>query len=669
MITTYPYPELFLRNDVHKDMIITDGYVSIADGAFVYHDYTYLLTNDDLKSVPQITEMLTDGKSLDFGCSNSNYIDFSIAADVVPLIKKKCRVYMWLDNRVETLFKVGVYYITSDKATADRNYRNVTAYDKLNEMNKADVTDWYNSQFPNPDSRVTVGDFRRSFCRYFGLQDLTDTSEMVNDNVAFGKNISPNEGSFIDGQTILRAICSANGGFGNIDRDGNFRCICLVQSLIGLYPAIDLYPSEDLLPREEHTTIIEQSYYIPPLAYEDYYTENITKVCIKDDNDSIGVTVGEDGNDYILEGNFIFMGKDATELEEIATRLLHRITGLAYMPFDVRAHGNPIFEVGDAVRFRTGDVRVNSYILKRTLSGTSALEDQYSSTGDQYRDDKAGDLSSSVQKLVNKTAKLTKNIEGVTVELEDLENDVATEFRIQQGQINLKVSQGDVSSSLSVESGRVTLNSNRLVVNSDNFKLDENGNAEFSGTLKGAKIEAGSTLMAYDQYSSHFTAMSYAGFYLVDTSNNNRELISLNEDNFYLRSSLYSGCYAWIHTDSTGMSELILNNSNGQHLIINSNGGIGSGQSVLNLSGSGLTFNSLQVLTEMSNLDASKLQGTIASANLPSNLLTTSSTIQTSQINFGKRFTAHGTSNDYTMTLQTITIGTTRYVMYAEEQP
>lgn len=633
MVRNYAYADLFLRNDVQKDLIITDGIVTVEGGHFVYNNYTYLLTNDDLKSVPKIYEMLTDEKSLDFGRCNSNYIEFSIAADVIKLIGKKCRVYMYLDNRVETIFKVGVYYITSDKATADRNYRNIVAYDKLKEMKEADVTDWYNSLFPNDDSVISVGAMRSSFCQHFNVLDATDTSEMVNDAVTCGKNISAGDGGMIDGDTILRAMCSANGGFGNMDRDGKFRTICLPQGLIGLYPAIDLYPSEDLYPSQDKTTLISQAYYIPPLDYEDYYTENITKVCIRDDDDSVGVTVGAEGNDYILEGNFIFFNKTSEELTEIATRLLGRIQNLCYMPYSVRAFGNPCYEVGDAVRFRTGDVRVNSYILKRTLTGTIALEDEYQSVGNQYRDDKAGDLSVSVQKLINRTAKIKKDVDGVSVELEDFENDTETEFSVIQGQINLKVStgefnsaisnlgnqismkvsQGDVGSSLSLESGQVTLSSNRLIVDSTNFKLDGSGNAKFSGTLEGATIKSGTTITAYNSDSSHWTSLGSDGLWIKE-SGSGQNSVDIMPQNIYLREPSYASNYVWAYVDSVTHRSQLLLSGNGGSIYLQSNGSIGAGSNTIALTGGGLTFNGNYVLTTVSTLDASKLSGTIPSS-------------------------------------------------------
>lgn len=51
------------------------------------------------------------------------------------------------------------------------------------------------------------------------------------------------------------------------------------------------------------------------------------------------------------------------------------------------------------------------------------------------------------------------------------------------GQIALKVSQGRVSSELSLETGQVTISGNRLVVDSDNFKLSANGNVTATGTF------------------------------------------------------------------------------------------------------------------------------------------------------------------------------------------
>lgn len=538
MIDNYPYAELFLENDVQKDFIITDGVVSIAGGTLIYNDYTYLLTNDDLKSVPKVYEMLTDEKDLDFGRCNSNYIEFSIAANVIPLIGKNCRVYLWMNNDVNTLFRVGKYKITSDKATADRNYRNIVAYDKLNDMKTADVTAWYNSLFPTEETIISVRQMRTSFCSYFGIDDITDESNMVNDLVTCGKTIQPSDGGIIQGETILRAVCSINGGFGNVSRNGDFRCIVLKSGLIGLYPRVDLYPSGELYPREEVTTFIGSGYYIPPLPYEDYYTEKITKVQIREDDDDLGVAVGEEGNAYILTGNFILFGKGAEELEAIAERLLDKIKGMSYMPFgSVRAMGNPVFEVGDPVRFRTGDTVINTYILKRTLTGTIALDDEYEAVGNQYRDDNSTNIANDVTKLKSKTIKIERNVDRFAVELSDFETDTAAEFAVQSDAINMKVSYGEVSSQLSIEPDTVYLRSNRLVVESSNFTLDGTGNATFSGAVDAATIYGCDIVGSYiySNGSDSYAELSN-GSVFVSPSQASSAIVSM-------RTSLWSGTY------------------------------------------------------------------------------------------------------------------------------
>ena len=669
----YQYSELFLQSSVQKDFIITDGVVSVAGGSFVYNDYTYLLTNDNLKSVPKIYETLCDDENLDFGSCRSNYIEFSIAADIIPLIGKNCRVYIWMNNDVRTLFRIGKYKIKSDKATADRNYRNVVAYDKMDEMLNADVTDWYESLFPSDASIISVRAMRQSFCQHFGIDDETDTSDMVNDLVTCGKTIHPSSGSYISGETILRAICSANGGFGNIDRDGDFRCIVLPIGIVGLYPRVDLYPSDDLYPREDISSLISQGAYIPPLPYEDYYTSEITRIQIREDDEDQGVMVGEEGNDYILEGNFIFFGKDASELEAIATRLLGRIGNTSYMPFGpVHAFGNPTYEVGDPVRFRTGDTKIHSYILKRTITGTIALDDEYEAVGNQFRDDKSSNLSSSVDKLKSKTAKIEVNVDNLTSELSDLDTRESSHFTQTSGAITAEITrateaegtlstsisttasgltaeitrateaEGTLSSRITANAGQIALkvtksqlvddlddeigssieitenkiefkSSGTLIVNTTNFKLDARGNSEFSGTVKGATIEGG-TLTIGDTVGSYGKIQIYNDGQLTASPN--------ASSGSYLRiatvahgtggggiTGYSSALQIYDDVDNVGISV-------GQEGIFVRSGTPIHGIGDVEITPSGIEINNNSVLTTGSSIPASNLTGSISTSLL-----------------------------------------------------
>jgi hypothetical protein len=55
--------------------------------------------------------------------------------------------------------------------------------------------------------------------------------------------------------------------------------------------------------------------------------------------------------------------------------------------------------------------------------------------------------------------------------------------------IDLKVSKGDISSQISVETGQVTIGSNRLVIDSDNFKLNGSGEIVATGSLSSESLD------------------------------------------------------------------------------------------------------------------------------------------------------------------------------------
>lgn len=68
--------------------------------------------------------------------------------------------------------------------------------------------------------------------------------------------------------------------------------------------------------------------------------------------------------------------------------------------------------------------------------------------------------------------------------------------------ISTKVSKGSVSSEISQEAGQITIQSNRLVVDSTNFKLKSNGDAEFSGKITGGSISIVGSAFAFSVNSS-----------------------------------------------------------------------------------------------------------------------------------------------------------------------
>lgn len=73
--------------------------------------------------------------------------------------------------------------------------------------------------------------------------------------------------------------------------------------------------------------------------------------------------------------------------------------------------------------------------------------------------------------------------ESIELSVENSNKELESKIKQNAEKIELKVSKGNVSSEISLEKDTVTLAGNRLIVDSDNFKLDKDGNSDFSGNL------------------------------------------------------------------------------------------------------------------------------------------------------------------------------------------
>ncbi len=87
---------------------------------------------------------------------------------------------------------------------------------------------------------------------------------------------------------------------------------------------------------------------------------------------------------------------------------------------------------------------------------------------------------------VEKTAYslIEKNDKEIRLIVKDLKDDTEATMSIMSNQISNKVTKGTVSSELNIEPDRIYMRSNRLVIESEQFRLDEWGNAYFTGTLQ-----------------------------------------------------------------------------------------------------------------------------------------------------------------------------------------
>lgn len=445
-----------------------------------------------------LTESLNDGSELKFGSCLPNQISF-IAHDMpTGLVGKTLRPVETLEGNENDPFTYGEYKIFSAVPTADRTKRQVTAYDAMYDILNADVKAWYAGlSFP-----MTLKQLRNSFFVHLGIAQEETT--LVNDSMTVNKTLvaSSSEGSTvtaeatISGKTIIEAICEINGAFGNMNRAGKFEYVILPSITSALYPADDLYPRDDLFPSDTNTESMTGHYF--KFDYEDFQSKAITQLEIRADDNTAGTIVGNPGNTYVISGNFLVSDKTGTELEQIANNVLPIMAQAAYTPIkSCTTVGNPCLELGDPIRFNTSREIVETYLLQRTLTGVQSKRDSIVAQGTPTHTTKTNSIRETLESVQRRTSKLEHNADHLLSQYEDLEEQTNTKFEQTANSISAEANraqkaEGELDASLELKIGRdendqvvsminasadqITLRGNRLIIESNNFQLDADGN-------------------------------------------------------------------------------------------------------------------------------------------------------------------------------------------------
>ena len=398
---SYKYADLFLQDSVKKELNI------------VFDNGT--ITNAELHSNQfELNESICSENELRFGCCEASSVKFKVSNVFESLNGKKLDISMVLNGHSDEPFKFGKYKVVSDTPTADRNFRDIVAYDKMYDIINSDVAEWYNGlTFP-----LTMKSFRNSFMSYLGIEEVETT--LANDKMVIEKTIETFE---LSGKDVIRSICELNGCFGHINRENKFEYIFL-SSVTEIYPDNDLYPSNELYPSGSNdVTNISKSHYIS-CQYEDFKTQYIDAIEIRSEEDSAGTIVGDSkGNVYIISGNFLIYGKTTDELTEIAEKILPFIEIVQYRPASVSAIGNPTISVGDGIRLNTKYEIINTYVLQRKITGIQALRDSYISNGIEIYSGNVNSVRNDIKKLKSKTNILDRTVDKTLSKIESIETE------------------------------------------------------------------------------------------------------------------------------------------------------------------------------------------------------------------------------------------------------
>lgn len=534
-MSNYTYADLFDKSASKKEITIET------------EDKSVKITNSEIHFEQfELKEILCDDDYLTFGQCNASQLKFKISNVFTSMIGKQINVSAVINGHTDTPFVFGKYRVISDKPTDDKRYRNVTAYDAIYDIGEAEVSSWYNGlKFP-----LKLKQFRDSFFAYFGVEQVETT--LPNDNMEVAETIKPSE---LSGQTVMEAICSINGCFGHINHDGKFEYVFLKEMISGLYPRKGLYPQKGLYPRKgsEKEKVTGGKY--KSVKYEDFVCQKVTKVQIRQSENDIGAVypdteITENDNSYILQDNFLVYGMGADALETVAKNLYEVIKVVKYRPYNCEKIGNPCLSLGEAVNVYTAKEIIESYVLSRTYKGIQQPKDTISASGKSPKYSKqVNGINKSIIQLRGKTNELERNVEETRSEIKDVESgldtkitqnagkieaeakratdtevELAAAISLQADQIKLKVSKGDVSSQLSIESGQVSISGNRFVLDSTNFSITADGKVTAKSIdITGGTINLQSASQDYStivlKYGSYTCGMDGAGVRATYSSN------------------------------------------------------------------------------------------------------------------------------------------------------
>lgn len=337
-----------------------------------------------------IEETLSDENNLVYGKCSASVFKIRLLDTEMSYKGKRITVSIDVDEYTKQL---GVYTIEDDARDSSKKYKDIVAYDDMYRIANTNVAEWYNGlTFP-----ISFKDFRDSFFAYFEI--MQDVTILPLDDMMLDKNI---DAEVISGLDVIQSICQLNACFGHINSFGNFEYIQLIKPNV-FTDDNTFYPSE---------------YSMNGLNYQDYETEQITKVIIRNTSSDVGGEYGVDGNTYVIEGNILALNKSVEELEQIAQSILNVISTNVYQPSSLSIKYQPYLELGDYIKVvGINGEEVTSPILHRSISGITALKDVYEAKGEKTYGEQVNSLSKTISELNGKYSKLSQTVDELSMEI------------------------------------------------------------------------------------------------------------------------------------------------------------------------------------------------------------------------------------------------------------
>lgn len=341
----YSYSDIYMMDGLHSSIEI---YTHDDSGKVIQ------LSNEQIHLESfEINQSICSGSDLVFGGCESAYCKFTVTSDFPSLVGK----YIWIQStltnesiepsRVDNYISLGSYRIVSDEWSANRVSRNITAYDKMYELQTINMYKWYESlNFP-----VSVGDMRKSALDYIKLNDDTKDKTYCNDAVKISK---VNGLSDLTAADVFRFISEMSGGFGIINIRGYFDIINLKNDSVYTYT----------------------SSHIKNMNYEDSKSEKIKMIYCENEKSYTYITnTNENGIIYPIQNTKLLKNTSVSTINTLLRNINTVIKDIDYQKFNCDFRGNPCLEIGDKIAYQSEKDNFNGYLTERRIKGIHSITD------------------------------------------------------------------------------------------------------------------------------------------------------------------------------------------------------------------------------------------------------------------------------------------------------
>lgn len=332
-----------------------------------------------------LTESLMNGDSLEFVGCISNILQAQIHGANANLEGEKVIASIDIDGQDDPL-QIFVGYVKSSKTRSDLAYKEIVCYDSLwKKVADKDVSRWYNTaQFP-----MTMKDLRDSFFEYVDIEQ--EEVELCNDDIVISKEYT--QVQRMNALDVAKSICQFNAVCGIMGRDDKFKYV---------------------MPESIDSSSDEENFFYKSMRYEEYITNKINKVEVRDDEDAEAIGYGGGANKYIVQGNMFVFGLSTQAKKLVCEHIYNQIKDFQYRPVSYEAPALPFVEVGTTQTFQVLDwldgngnrVSRSFPMLSRTLEGIQELTDKVDIQGKRNQTEFITDIRAQLEALQRTTQEL-----------------------------------------------------------------------------------------------------------------------------------------------------------------------------------------------------------------------------------------------------------------------